>query len=336
MTTPAFHQDLAAATRDAFHKTVIEEVFCPIPIVSMLIENGRVSWTGGEYIKRNVKTANGKSNAQNYFPNEPLTVGTASRLQTPKFGWKYKQMPLSYQVQDFIGNKYANEEERLLDIVAFITEQGQEDMMLSLQDDLWSTSNSESDRAIEGVVLALTHDNTYGGLTRATTVTNEWWQGASISGDYDDNDTARSVSLSTWRSIIDTVNKYRKRKANRLYAFCGSTIFRALQSVAEARDVNAYKGLTLARYGHTGVMLDNVEVVQDFYLDQQERDDEIVVLDPSTWEFRVHEQRNFEMTPFKWQGDVAGGTDEWLARILLAGNLVCWQPNANIYLSNLS
>ena len=62
----------------------------------------------------------------------------------------------------------------------------------------------------------------------------------------------------------------------------------------------------------------------------------VFILNLQYWELRIHNQRNFNMTGFKWQGDVANGYDYWLARIMVQGNLMCWKPNSSMWLSNIS
>jgi hypothetical protein len=51
---------------------------------------------------------------------------------------------------------------------------------------------------------------------------------------------------------------------------------------------------------------------------------------------RIHTSRDFQMTDFVWQGDRVNGYDKWLARILVAGNLVCWKPNGSMWLNNVT
>jgi hypothetical protein len=62
----------------------------------------------------------------------------------------------------------------------------------------------------------------------------------------------------------------------------------------------------------------------------------LFILNMKYWELRIHSSRNFKMTDFKWQGEQVNGYDFWLARILWAGNFVCWKPNSSMWLSNVS
>jgi len=92
----------------------------------------------------------------------------------------------------------------------------------------------------------------------------------------------------------------------------------------------------LAKYGFQTFVIDGVEFVQDSWLTTNSMTTDFFLLAPSTWDLRVSPKRNFKMTGFTWQGDQVGGLDKYLARILLAGNLTCSKPNANIWKSNMA
>jgi hypothetical protein len=54
-----------------------------------------------------------------------------------------------------------------------------------------------------------------------------------------------------------------------------------------------------------------------------------LMLDLETWQWRIHPSRNFNTTPFEWQGKLNSGIDEYLARTLVAHCLCCNKPRNN-------
>jgi hypothetical protein len=62
----------------------------------------------------------------------------------------------------------------------------------------------------------------------------------------------------------------------------------------------------------------------------------LYALNLKDWDFFVHPKRNFLMTPFFDQKQIAGGADFTMARLMFAGNLVCWHPNRQLYLNNVT
>jgi hypothetical protein len=62
----------------------------------------------------------------------------------------------------------------------------------------------------------------------------------------------------------------------------------------------------------------------------------VFILNMNDWELRIHSERNFDLTPFVWQGDKTNGYDFWLARIMICGNFICWKPNGSMWLSSVS
>jgi hypothetical protein len=62
----------------------------------------------------------------------------------------------------------------------------------------------------------------------------------------------------------------------------------------------------------------------------------VFILNMEEFELRLSANRNFDMTEFEWQGKHTGGVDYYLARILIAGNLICWKPSSSLWLSNVT
>lgn len=92
------------------------------------------------------------------------------------------------------------------------------------------------------------------------------------------------------------------------------------------------------------MMIDGIEIVQDSFLTAGLVDHSgttlaaekwMLLLNIPDWELRLH-PKHFKFTGFTWQGDRQDGYDEWLARIMIAGNLICWKPNGSIFLNNVS
>ena len=103
----------------------------------------------------------------------------------------------------------------------------------------------------------------------------------------------------------------------------------------EAGHVSTSTG-RLAKYGFTSVTLyDNIEVVEDPYMSVNQTSTSLMV-DPETWELRFHPSRAFKIGKFVDQSQIEGGEDKMLARLRVAGNFVCWQPNGNMWKSNMT
>ena len=191
------------------------------------------------------------------------------------------------------------------------------------------------------MLQALTHDKPYGGLTRTIgSSLNDWWQGASPGTTYDDQATAAAPTLaniSKWSTVcrrhLPVGIDGRNRPKNPLYMFVGESIYQDIQAQLEGRSELKDVSVMKAKYGFNAMNVYNVEIVEDSWMTLNSMTAAMLLLNPDTWQFRVAPSRAFTMKPFVWQAEQIGGIDAYVGRIMLAGNLTCKMPRANMYLS---
>jgi hypothetical protein len=327
--------NITATTRKLWRKTLVKEVILRLPLLTVLLMHRRMTFKGSK-LTGTVESDTMTDLAQSYAPGEVLTGGSKTLWQKPEWGWKYTQLPVEYGVEAELQNAGAGPDiAPSVDIPKGLVQAGHYGMREKLCEMAYSTSATDDGKDFQSVVQALDHDVTYGGLSRATTVTNAWWQGVSLDGTYTDQDDAIGATIANVRAMV-SICRRRRPQNERLYVFVGEELFQVFQAQIEAFHRYPPPANT-AKFGFNAITLDNtVEFVQDSWLSVNGRTADFFIINPETWEFRVSPKRNFKMTDFKWLGEENLGTDAWLARILLAGNLVCWQPNANCWRSNMA
>lgn len=334
--------NLSVATRELFTKTKKAGILGKIGLFTRLLMDRRVNWEGGTKITAPVDVADMDSLGQDYKPGEPMTSGTKTLLAKPAFEWKYTQVPVVITAEEKLQNGYISDEQVAPEkLVKFYAMKAQRAARLKVYSNIWgaASTTSDTDAGFQGVPDALTHDYTYGTLARATTVTNLAWQGASVAGTYSDGATAMSPSIDNIRSMIRVVTPFIEDQSGLLVTM-GGLNFQRVKSQMEARHMYTRDGSKLAKYGFNTMMLDNVEVLEDVWLDNNANSATtrkfLSVLNIPDWEFRLHPQRDFMLTDFVWQGDRPNGADEDLARVMIAGNFVCWNPHGSCLRTNVS
>jgi len=335
--------DFDKATRAAWDRGFKNQVALSLPLFAMLYEHNRIIFKGGLSTVVTMQKGTTESLSQAYFMNEPMTGGRVNVLEQATFYTKYLQHPIQYDGRDVVENK-GGVATAPLDTIKLVTETSQEGFRRTLQEHFWRAGAATYDeqttqRSFTSVPQALTHDAQYGGLSRATTVTNSWWQGASPDGTYADQSTAVSPSLANIALWADVCRRYlpegldgRGNARNQLYMFVPEGIYRDIRLQCEAKTALVKPSKMRFRYGFTALNVHDVEVVKSSWMTLNSRTASMVMLNPSTWQFRVCPDRKFKMTPFVWQGGMTGGIDAYLARILLAGTLTCKMPRANMML----
>jgi len=326
--------DLSILTRDAFIKSFRDEVALQTPVFSMFYEHRRVTFEGGKTINQPVIKATAESLMQSYFTGEPLVGGSKSYLAQPSFKWKKAQLPLVYDVDDELQNIDAAPENKILDVVELLVRQADQGAKLSM--DTWfhaATAAGDSGRNFQGIPEALDHSRTYGTILSDTGAA-AYWNGASLLGTNSDRNTSTALSLDVIRRMKSRCALYRPANS-RYYLFLGLQLHSKLMGQVEAGHVSTATG-RLAKYGFTSITLyDNIEVVEDPYMSVNQTSTALMV-DPETWELRFHPSRAFKIGKFVDQSQIEGGEDKMLARLRLAGNFVCWQPNGNMWKSNMT
>jgi hypothetical protein len=332
--------NLEATTREAWEDSVVDEVPKKTALLAMLMTKRKMTVAGGTSVQRTVEKATTEDLSQDYFPGEGMTAGSKTIFDKPDFKWKYTQHPVRYGIREKIENQ-GGKATAPINLVEALTKAAQKGARLHFAKKFYAVNGTGSDAgpSFQSLVDALDHTCTpYGGIARTATseATNNWWLGASPNAAWTDQDTAVSPSITNFRIWIDQCRAHGD-PANKYYTICGSSIFRSFKSQAESRTEYTREGSELA-YGFDTMLIDNVEFIKDPYLDiltPGTTNKYLFILDPETLEFQLHEERALMFTGFTWQGDQAGGADEYLGRIMSMGNLVCWQPNANMFLSNV-
>jgi hypothetical protein len=327
--------NLAHCARELWDRTVENEVLLALPLLAMLKEHQNLT-VSGTALKFTVIMDDLESVAQDYEVNDPLTVGEKTVTQNVQWNWKKTQLPVTYDVDDQIEGE-GDAATAPVKVVDTIVEAGQTGMRKHLNTLLYGAAADAGKATFQGLRSALTHDTTYGGLGRLiATPLNTWWQGASLADTYVDQAVATVPTMAMLRHAATHCRRHVKPNT-RLYCITSEQIYAQFVSQAEARNIYTTEGVRLLKYGFASFMVDtNIEMVCDSYLTTSSHPTWFFLLNPETWEFRIKPERNFKMTPFKWLGEQANGLDKMLARILVAGNLICRKPNANIYLSNVA
>jgi len=340
--------DLTTATRTFIVKTLKHEVFWRMPVYEALERRGKVTFRGGTAIERPVTMDTMESLAQAYGTNTPLTDEAKDMLAKPKFTWKKLQLPLRYTCDWEIQNANASDSEQIVDLVQFLGNQAQDGIRRKMTDLMFNSASTtgvgDNTDDFQSLVSALDHDTTYGTFARNLSAnTRDWWQGADAAGLTKDistsaQATAATLSISNLRKwIYETdVAHYMKDKSDLQVAMC-PTLFNKVRAEMESKMIYKPSG-DKQRQGFNKMLLDgSIEIVEVPYLQRSSTTKTwLFILNLNEWELRISTARNFKLTPFEWQGKNTNGFDYYLARILVAGNLCCWKPNGNLWLSNVS
>lgn len=340
-------KNMTNACRELWEPGVVEQVFTAIPLFAALLMARRIKVRGGSSIKKTVDYDEMDDLAQEYAgANEQLTSAKKDFLDSASFKWKKFQVPIEYDEEEE-SEARGGTDVSPVDLVEVKVRKGLRAAKIKLYKMMYDkpSATSDTDKGFQGLADALKHDYTYGGLTRATTVTNSWWQGASIAGSFADNGTAYTASIATFRNAFNAIS-INVEKVTDALAVCGSVIFERLRSQIEASGLNTNLGKTpLGKYGFTAIEIDGIEVVRDPFLDKkvwgaganEDTSKWFFMLNKPDWELRLFPGRDLSvMTPFKHQGENINGYDKYLARVYVKGNLVCWKPNGSIWLSNVA
>lgn len=334
--------DLSIATEALYKKSFTNEVMLKIPLTAMLMAHRRVTFKGGTTIKHPVVKATQESLLQMYATGTGLDVSSKEQLSEPSFNWKKGQLPIRYDVDTEIQNELATSEVKRLDLVTLKVKEAQQGTKLGLNTQFHATTAAgDSGTDFQGVPEACDHSRTYGGITSNTTFAHPglaWWGGASLGETFADRATAMALSLDNIRKCGMVVERY-VDEGSKFYGLLPEGLYSKFLGILEGNvfyERSNEQNSKLFKYGFKSFHAYGVEWVKDSYMTLNSMTAHMLLINPDTWELRMHPQRAFEVTPFVWQGAQSGGLDEMVARLLIAGNLVCWQPNSNMWKSNVS
>ena len=331
--------DLNVLTRDFLRKTIKKQLFLRSPLVTRLAIDGRMTQKGGIKETITVKDVQGTSEVQVYGVNDALTSAVVNRTNHFRFGLSNMQTPIRWTIQEKVENINADNSARVADLLTKKVEFAWDATYDKMQELIYdpSTTESAATPTLLSLQTALTHDRQYGGVTRSTTATNEWWQGRSPAGTYTDQATAAAATIPNFRAWRDVCDRYNDRSGDSKIVVVGDALYRQFLAAAESRHINTQGAGKTAEYGHESIVIDGVEFVKDKYLGANStRAKYFFYLDTSTWNYEVDKDRNFKMTDGFWQGQVDGGADYWVQRIMVIHRFFCDQCNANMYLSNVT
>jgi hypothetical protein len=333
--------NITATTRELWLRTVKSQVFCRLAVSAALIDRKQVTMKGTN-IKQTLDVAETDDLAQEYeLDTEPLTSSKKTVFNTAHFHWKKFQVPVEYGVDEELENISSAGETQIVDLEKAMVKKAQRAARIKLYKMIWGykSATSDTDKGFQGIMDALSLDRTYGGIDSTT---ETYWDGGHIGTD-NPTSTAYPASIATFRQARSAIQQYVESLGD-LMAVTSSAIFQSLQSEVETRDIYTRDGSKMAKYGFNSMMIDGVEIVEDPWLNLNtwgtatgyKTSEFFALLHLPDWELRIHPRRAMKFTGFTWQGEVVNGYDKWLARILTAGNFICWQPNASILLAHVA
>lgn len=351
MATP----NLSTATRDLVNRSIQYEVFRRMAFLDELDKRSRIVTSGGKTISKLVDYAEMDNLAQAYSMNETMTTGENTSLALASFNWKYVQLPIKYGGDVEVQNVNAGKEEQLVNLAEYLSKKAMRGIRIKLEKMIanagstTTTDYNDTGKNFNSMVHALKHVTTaeaYGNLSRGMTAgTRNWWQGqdsttivqsvaegttvSSVQG------TAMALTLAQWRACVINTQHSIERKADLMTVVC-PTLFNQLK--AELTASMMYQGAKdTAEVGFQKMYIDGHQIADWDYLETSSTMKAwMFLLNLETWELHFNKARNFRMLPFKYAGELPDGQDFYLSRILLAGNLCCFQPDANMLKTNMS
>lgn len=356
----SFHQDLENMTRDMHDKSLEVEYMQKTPVLSLIMERKNLKFKGGKLYYRELDTDTIEDIAQDYTVNEPLTHGTKDTTQRAYFERKTFQIPVQIDLDEELQNALGTEDgTQLHKLAEFKVRKTNEAGRLHIRKLLYAGPNStvglDSNKYMQGLNSGLqldaTNIATYGTLARSESQssTNAWWQPADDRYTKTTQETEYSVSIDWLQSIVDPLTDLENSNGE-LVVIVGNTLWLALQSEAQARSMPVKVDSNgKFKFGIQEMIIGNMRIMKDPFLQTTYNSEmgettgsahalerRLYVLNTKDWEFLVHPKRNFEMTQFFDQKQIAGGADFKMARLLFAGNLICWHPNRSLYLANVA
>ena len=329
--------NIEAYTREWWDKTAFEECWMTTLLFNLLAKRHQVTFKAGTKYKMTVETGTQEDQAQSYGDNDPLTAGVNSIAIKPEWSRKRVQVPVKI-LESEREEQSGGGDGLVMSYEERIVSNAQKSMRQKIATMLYG-AGTDGGNDFQGVRSALTHDQTYGGISRATTATNELFQGASIGKTFADQATARSANIYNVRQCVDSVSRLNPAKPGDLVGVTSNENYRALQSQVDPSQ--ATPPGSAAKYGFRSLFIDDVEVIADPWLshnsDNATTSTYFFLLHLPDWKLLLSPKlRLGYMTPFFDQSQIADGTPFELARIKVGGNLICQAPNRSLFLSNMS
>jgi len=356
----SFHQDLDNLTRD-MHDASWEVEYCKKnPVLALLMERKNLRFSGGSQYYKELDTDSHEDNVQDYDANTQLTHGVKDTTKRAIFIKKKFQCPVQIDVDEELDNaKQSSDGTQLHDLAKFRVQKANEAVRFHLRKRMYmatdaSSAATDSNKYVQGLNNALTVDHTYGQITRTYSAgtsadTGFFWQpmGGTVSTTTQST-TEQAISISWLRGTLEPLEDLESDNTN-LVTIVGGVLWLALQAEAEARSMPyTIEKNRIARQGFEEMIIDGRRVIKDPFLKAANNtamgetsaaatalERRIYCLNLMDWDMFIHPDRNFKLTDFFDQKNIAGGSDMKLARVLFAGNLVCWHPNSQALYQNI-
>jgi len=364
--TDETNENIQASTRAAWKMSVTNQVFLSNPMLARMLMANKVIWRGGTELVFPVQKAEGDNMVQYYSATDGLDAKSKTYLTLVKFQWKHMQLPVMYGLDEEVKNSGGGDT-KVFDLRKFLVDRAHDALRIALVNQMYGcdssgargTDNSllstefvsavdgDTAKPFQSATQALSHSAPYGSLTRTTTTVNPWWQGASMAGTYADFATAGTISPDFIAQMQDACMEHNGQyKPSDYLIVMGPALYRKLRQWVQAHKMDTGTG-RLAKYGFDSFTWNGWEIAKDFRLQAKyisgitnaattPAQNWVFCFCVPTWELRFHSKLGLKFTGFKWQGDVAGGRNEWLARIMASGNFICRQPGVNCWRNNIS
>ena len=334
--------NITAMTRELWDKTVYKQVLLKNILIHMLLERKQVL-KAGTAIKHTVDYAEMDSLVQEYGENDTLTSGKKTVAETAQWYPKFVQLPIEISGKDWRTNAGGGDGQ-MVSMPQYLVEKAQRGLKIFMNSVIYRAGSVTRDAdvaGVQGLNDALTHDIAYGGLPRLIgTPTRTWWQGASLGDIWTDQATAMTPSIANVRKMYDKVSMYAD-KAD-VIVVTSNTNYRSLQSQVDGRQSYKPQGMH-AKYGFESFSIDGIEVFAEPWLTASQNSSAsttvnyFYMLHLKDWTFHVDADRGLgNLSEFKHQAEIQGGTDAYLARLMFRGNFVCTQPNASMFKSGVT
>ncbi len=347
----SFHQDLENMTRDMHDDTLEVEYLNKTPLLNLIMEKKNLRFNGGKYYYKEVDTDTIEDLAQDYSVNDKLTHGTKDTTERVMFTRKTFQIPVQIDLDEELQNALDNEDgTQLHKLAEFKVRKTNEAGRLHMRKLIYGAAG-DTDKQVQGLNSALLIAATnYGTVLRSiiTGGTNKWWQPADDRYTSTTQATETAISIDWLQAIVDPLTDLENDNGN-LVVVVGNTLWLALQSEAQARSMPIKSDPNgKFKFGIQEMYIGNMHIVKDPFLQTKYNTSmgmttgsagdlarRLYILNMKDWDLMIHPKRNFQMTEFFDQKQIAGGADFKMARLLFGGNIVCWHPNRQLYLSNV-
>lgn len=345
----SFHQDLDNMTRDMHDATLEVEYMQKTPVLNLIMEQENLKFNGGKQYYFEVDAATTEDDVQDYGVNDPMTHGRIDTTERVWFNRKHFQKGVTIDFEEELQNAYDNEDgTQLHDLAAHVVKKTNEAGRLHLRKLIYGAA-SDSSKQVQGLNSALVVDATYGGKTRnKSAATNDWWQQADNRYTAGTQATETAISIDWLQGVIDPLVDL-ENEGGDFVIIVGNALFLALKSEAQARSmpIKSDPGSKF-KFGIQEIVIDDMRIIKDPFLQSKYNtcmglssdvagslERRLYALNMKDWYLWVWAKRNFKMTPFFDQKQIANGADFELARLLFSGNLGCKHPNRQLYMSNV-